>query len=110
LCVYEGVEQHDEHFVQKRNAAAILGLSTLQKIIVALRMLSCGVAADIFDEYVHIAESTAIESLRKFVTADVEIFEGEYLMESNEVDTARLLAIGERRGFPGNLGSVDCMH
>jgi hypothetical protein len=108
--IWKAVEKHDEYFVQKRNAAAILGLSSLQKITVALRMLSYGVAADIFDEYVRIAESTAIESLRRFVTAVVEIFEGEYLREPNEGDTARLLAIGERRGFPGNLGSVDCMH
>jgi len=28
----------------------------------------------------------------------------------HEDDTARLLAIGERRGFSGMLGSIDCMH
>jgi hypothetical protein len=96
--------------VQKRNVVAILGLSSLQKIAAALRMLSYGVAADATDEYVPIAESTAIDSLRRFVTAIVEIFGDDYLRKPNEVDTAKLLAIGECRGFPGNLGSVDCMH
>jgi hypothetical protein len=100
VCIWKVVEQHDEYFVQKRNAAAILGLSSLQKVIVALRMLSYGVAADIFDEYVRIAESTAIESLRRFVTVVVEIFGGEYLREHNEVDTARLLANGGIEVFP----------
>jgi hypothetical protein len=73
-------------------------------------MLSYGVAANATNEYVRIAESTTIESLRRFVTAVVEIFGGEYLIEPNEVDTTGLLAIGERKGFPDNLGSVDCMH
>jgi hypothetical protein len=77
--IWKAVEQHDEYFVQKRNVAAILGLSSLQKVTAALRMLSYGVAADIFDEYVRIAERTSIESLRRFVTAVVEIFGGEYL-------------------------------
>jgi hypothetical protein len=77
--IWKVVEQHNEYFVQKRNVAAILGLSSLQKVTAALRMLSYGVAADIFDEYVRIAERTSIESLRRFVTAVVEIFGGEYL-------------------------------
>ena len=28
----------------------------------------------------------------------------------NEHDMARLLTIGESRGFPEMLGSIDCMH
>ncbi|XP_022681834.1 putative nuclease HARBI1 [Setaria italica] len=73
-------------------------------------MLTYGVAADATDDYIRIGESTAIESLRKFVSAVVEIFGDEYLRSPNEDDTARLLAIGESRGFPGMLGSIDCMH
>ena len=40
----------------------------------------------------------------------VELFEDECLRSPNENDTSRLLAIGEERGFPGMLGSIDCMH
>jgi hypothetical protein len=69
-----------------------------------------GVAADATDEYVRIGESTTLESLRRFVRAVVEIFEEEYLRHPNEADTARLLALNEKRGFPGMLGSIDCMH
>ena len=73
-------------------------------------MLTYGVVADATDDYVRIGESTAIESLRRFVSAVVEVFGDEYLRSPNEDDTARLLAIGESRGFPGMLGSINCMH
>uniref|UniRef100_A0A2N9ERN8 DDE Tnp4 domain-containing protein n=1 Tax=Fagus sylvatica TaxID=28930 RepID=A0A2N9ERN8_FAGSY len=77
---------------------------------VALRMLVYGVAADSTDEYVRIGESTAIESLKKFVKAVVNIFSEEYLRSPNSNDIARLLAVNEKRGFSGMLGSIDCMH
>ncbi|KAK2638320.1 hypothetical protein Ddye_026115 [Dipteronia dyeriana] len=34
----------------------------------------------------------------------------EYLRSPNATDVARLLRIGKDRGFPGMLGSLDCMH
>ena len=108
--IMNAVEAHDDYFVQKRNGAGVLGLSCFQKITAAMRMLSYGVAADATDEYVQIGESTALESLRKFVDAVVEIFGDEYLRYPNEADIARLLAMGEKKGFPGMLGSIDCMH
>ncbi|XP_028081098.1 uncharacterized protein LOC114282590 [Camellia sinensis] len=70
-------------------------------------MLAYGVAADFMDEYVRIGESTAIESLKYFVKAVVDIFSNEYLRSPNSNDIAKLLAIGESRGFPGMLGSID---
>ncbi|XP_021317734.1 uncharacterized protein LOC110435946 [Sorghum bicolor] len=75
-----------------------------------MRMLSYGMAADTTDEYVRIAESTALDSVRHFVRAVVEVFGDEYLRHPNEADTTRLLAMGEKKGFPGMLGSIDCMH
>lgn len=76
----------------------------------AFRQLAYGVPADYVDEYLWIGESTTIESLRKFVRAVCEVFGPEYLRPPNENDIARLLTIGEQRGFPGMIGSVDCMH
>ena len=110
LRIMNAVEAHDDYFVQKRNAANVLGLSCFQKITAAMRMLTYGVPADATDEYVRIGESTALESLRKFVDVVVEIFRDEYLRYPNEADIARLLAMGEKKGFPGMLGSIDCMH
>ncbi|CAL5370078.1 unnamed protein product [Camellia sinensis] len=110
LRIQATVEAHDPYFLQKRNCAGKLGLSSLQKITVALRMLAYGVAADFMDEYVRIGESTAIESLKYFVKAVVDIFSNEYLRSPNSNDIAKLLAVGESRGFPRMLGSIDCMH
>ena len=68
------LKAHDSYFIQKRNATGMLGLSFLQKMTNALRMLTYGVAANSTDEYMRIGESTAVESLKKFVKAVVNIF------------------------------------
>ncbi|XP_015697119.2 uncharacterized protein LOC107305093 [Oryza brachyantha] len=106
LRIMNAVEAHDNYFVEKRNAAGILGLSSMQKITAVFRMLSYGIAADAVDEYVRIGGSTTIESLKRFVVAMNEVFGEEYLRSPNETDIARLLTVGEARGFPGMLGSV----
>jgi hypothetical protein len=108
--IAKAVEEHDHYFVQKENAAGVCGFSCLQKVTAALRQLAYGVPADYVDEYVRIGESTAIESLRKFVRSIIDVFSKEYLRAPNADDTARLLNIAEKRGFPGMLGSIDCMH
>ena len=104
------VENYDPYFVQTKNAVGIMGLSSLQKMTAAIRMLAYGVAADVVDDYVRIDESTTIESLKRFVRAVVAIFSNEYLRSPNNDDIARLLAMGTNRGFPEMLGSIDCMH
>nr|BAD23393.1 hypothetical protein [Oryza sativa Japonica Group]BAD25996.1 hypothetical protein [Oryza sativa Japonica Group] len=85
------------HQNMKINAISILGLSCHQEITAAIRQSAYGIAADALDEYVGLAESTAIENLRRYVKAIVEVFEHEYLRSSNENDTTRLLALGENR-------------
>ena len=73
-------------------------------------MLAFGVMGDFMDVYVQIGETTALQSLEKFVTAMVDIFFEEYLRKPNNEDIARLLTHGKRHGFLGMLGSIDCMH
>ena len=110
LRIQSKVEAHDSYFVQKRNSANKLGLSILQKITAALRMLAYGVSGDLIDEYVRIGETNALESLKKFVTAVIDVFSEEYLRKPNNKDIGRLLAYSKRRGFLGMLGSIDDMH
>ena len=73
-------------------------------------MLAYRISGDLIDEYVRIGKTTALESLKKFVTTVIDVFSEEYLRKPNNEDIAKLLAHGERRDFPGMLGSIDCMH
>jgi hypothetical protein len=102
VCIIHVVENHDDYFVQKRNAAYKLRLSCLQKITVAFCMLCNGVATNITDEYVYIGESTAIKSMRRLIISVVELFEDEYLRTPNQNDTTRLLAHCGGKKFPGH--------
>ena len=94
LRIQSKVEAHDSYFVQKRNNADKLGLFSLQKMSTALRMLAYRVSGDLIDEYVRIAETTALESLKKFVIAVIDVFSEEYLRKQNNKDIARLLTHG----------------
>jgi hypothetical protein len=48
--------------------------------------------------------------LEKFVQGVVEVFGSEYLRRPTAEDMERLLQVAESRGFPGMLGSIDCLH
>ncbi|KAL5579011.1 hypothetical protein UlMin_011453 [Ulmus minor] len=110
IRIVDIVKGHDNYFVQRRDELGRLGLSAFQKIIAVFRMLAYGLPADASDEYIKIGESTTIESLKRFCRAVVEVFAEWYLRSPNANDVARLLHVGEQRGFLGMLGSLNCMH
>ncbi|KAL3653755.1 hypothetical protein CASFOL_003436 [Castilleja foliolosa] len=101
LRIFGELQQHDDFFVQRSDAIGAAGLSSIQKMTAALRMLAYGTPADSLDEYVKIGKSTTVASLRAFCRGVVSIFKGEYMRSPTEA---------EQRGFPGMLGSLDCMH
>ncbi|XP_021763762.1 uncharacterized protein LOC110728417 [Chenopodium quinoa] len=102
------VTQHDPWFQQRRDAAGRLGLSPLQKCTAAVRQLAYGCASDVCDEYVRISEETSRLALQKFTEGVINLFGDQYLRRPNIADMERLLRIGEERGFPGMIGSIDC--
>ncbi|XP_076890204.1 uncharacterized protein LOC143541209 [Bidens hawaiensis] len=108
LRILNEVVTHEPYFVQRRDNVGRLGLSSIQKITAALRMMAYGVTADFMDEYISIGKNTAMESLKKF--CETNIFSTEYLRSPNTNDITRLLAVADQRGFPRMLGSIDCMH
>nr|XP_020187407.1 putative nuclease HARBI1 [Aegilops tauschii subsp. strangulata] len=72
--------------------------------------MAYGVPADYIDDNLAMAESTSIFYVKQFAITMVEVFGPQYLRAPNAQDTQRLLEMNEARGFPGMLGSVDCMH
>ncbi|GAA0183814.1 hypothetical protein LIER_31163 [Lithospermum erythrorhizon] len=60
--IKDAVEAHEQYFVQRHNATEKLGLSYLQKITAAFRMLAYGITGDLTYEYIRIGESTTIKS------------------------------------------------
>jgi hypothetical protein len=109
LRIVEALGQWSDYFTQRVDAANQQGLSPLQKCTAAIRQLATSSAADELDEYLKIGETTAIESMKNFVKGVMAKFGGQYLRRPTVEDTKRLLKLGERRGFPGMFGSIDCM-
>ena len=96
LRIQAAIESHDPYFVQKYNAAGVPGLSSLQKLTAAMRIIAYGVSADAPDDYIHIGKSTAIESVRKFVISIVQIYGEQYLRKPNNADIQRLMVVAEQ--------------
>uniref|UniRef100_A0A0D3D8C4 Nuclease HARBI1 n=1 Tax=Brassica oleracea var. oleracea TaxID=109376 RepID=A0A0D3D8C4_BRAOL len=99
-----------EFFQQKRDALGRLSLSPLQKSTTAIRVLAYGNAANGADEYLRLGASTTLSCLENFVDGIISLFGEEYLRRPTPADLQRLLDIGEYCGFPGMIGSIDCMH
>jgi hypothetical protein len=85
----------------------MVGFSSLQKCTVAMRLLAYGASGDSADDYLRMDESTAIDCLYRSCRA---VFGKQYLRTPTAEDIARNLVVNESRGFPGMLGSIDCMH
>ncbi|XP_047949520.1 uncharacterized protein LOC125195413 [Salvia hispanica] len=64
-----------------------------------------------FDEYLHIDETTARESLKYFCQGVIHIFGDRYLQKPTHQDCQDLRDMhGSVDGFHDMLGSIDCMH
>ncbi|XP_013617071.1 PREDICTED: uncharacterized protein LOC106323507 [Brassica oleracea var. oleracea] len=110
LRIVEDLSRSDDYFTQRFDAANKEGISPLAKCTTAMRMLAYGMAADAVDEYIKIGGTTALECLRRFCKGIIQLYEQVYLRAPTEDDLQRILHVSEMRGFPGMIGSIDCMH
>jgi hypothetical protein len=65
---------------------------------------------DLIDDYMCMSESTCHDVMYRFCEVVIMVVGECYLREPNTDDTSCLLSINLSRGFPGMLGSIDCMH
>ena len=110
LRIVQALGVWSPYFCLRRDAFSKVGLSPLQKCTAAIRMMAYGSPADLMDETFEVAESTAMECLIHFVHGVRSLFGAQYLRKPTSEDIQRLLQVAEQRGFPGMLGSLDCMH
>ncbi|XP_057791349.1 uncharacterized protein LOC131008492 [Salvia miltiorrhiza] len=68
---------------------------------------AAGRLANLHDEYLRMSAQVIRKSVIKFVEGVISNFGAEYLRKPTEEDMAAFLHIGERRGFPGMMGSID---
>ncbi|XP_062557538.1 uncharacterized protein LOC134222402 [Armigeres subalbatus] len=110
LRVLDDLTTRNAYFRLKCNAAGKPGLSGMQKCAAAVRQLAYGTASDATDDYIQIGESTANQALKEFCRTVVEVYGEHYLRAPDQQDKAKLAQENAERGFPGMLGSIDCMH
>ncbi|XP_020272553.1 uncharacterized protein LOC109847733 [Asparagus officinalis] len=110
LRIVGDLSSSDNYFTQRVDAANKEGISPLAKCTTAMQMLAYGVAADAVDEYIKIGGTTTMECLRRFCKGIIQLYEPVYLRAPTQEDLQRILQVSELRGFPGMIGSIDCMH
>ncbi|CAL2247221.1 unnamed protein product [Prunus armeniaca] len=108
--VMHDICNYDDYFVQKKNCAGDLGLLPEQKFITVIRMLAYRSSADQVDKIARMGKSTILESLVRFCDAVENLYTMDNLRRPTPRDLQRLLQKAESRGFPGMIGSIDCMH
>ena len=89
--ILQKVEETYAYFQQKRDATGKLGAFPLQKVTAALRMRANGTAADTFDEYIWLSETTIIDCMKMFCSSVVKLFAEEYLRKPTGRDLDRIL-------------------
>lgn len=96
--------------MQRHNRSGRIGLSSLQKVTIAIRLLACRKSFDSFDKYFGFATTTWRECLKRFCKTVINVYSVGYLRRTNWQDVNRLYELAEEQGFLGMLGSLDCIH
>lgn len=108
--IRRGLKDHSNSWKKSYDITGRQSFTSYQKMCASIQFLAYGTSADSFDQYFRIGESTLIRFVKEFCRDIVTVFGEIYLRNPNAEDIAKLLQVAESRGFPGMLGSLDCMH
>jgi Plant transposon protein len=108
--LFEKVVQMSEYFRKGLNPNAVgqTGITSLLKVIVAIRTLAYALPSDIADDMFEVSETTALMCLHEFARVVVQCFDEEYLREPTGQDLIRIEKQFRKAGWPGCIGVVDC--
>ncbi|XP_052627250.1 uncharacterized protein LOC111920503 [Lactuca sativa] len=111
LRIANALESRYEFFQLRYDARGRRGFTTLQKCVATIRLMAMGESPDAMDDYMRMYERIARESLYTLSKGVVETFGDVYLWKPSLHDLQELyVAHEERHGFPGMIGSIDCIH
>ncbi|XP_026410590.1 uncharacterized protein LOC113305804 [Papaver somniferum] len=99
----------DPEWQQRPDATDTMGHSPHVKLVVVMKCLCKSTSADSVDDYTRMGATTVYRYLKRFCHTICMTFGERYLREPTPEDVQRLLAENAERGFPGMLGSIDCM-
>ncbi|XP_026439278.1 uncharacterized protein LOC113337960 [Papaver somniferum] len=99
----------DPEWHQRPDATGIMGHSPHMKLSAVMKYLCKSTPADSVNDYTRMGATTIYNYLKRFCHTVCMTFGERYLREPTSEDVQRLLAENAYRGFPGMLGSVDCM-
>ena len=108
---FNPLPKHFHFFSIRYDATGMKSMSVIMKCTSALRQLANGTVADALDEYLQMGEHCARDCLDYFCMCVIDLFQPEFLRKPTPDDIQNLYNAHNRiHGFPGMLGSLDCMH
>ena len=78
-------------FTCRRNTADLLGLSSIQKISMSMRVIAYDIPTDYTDEYLH-----TLKCMWLFAKVLIKVFGAKYLRAPNNEDMKRVMAMNEK--------------
>ncbi|GJU01398.1 transcription elongation factor SPT6 [Tanacetum coccineum] len=103
--------KHFQFFTIRYDCTGLKSFSVIMKCTSAIRQLAYGTTPDALDGYLQMRAHCARDCLDYFCMCVIDLYQPEFLRKPTLDDIQNLHAAHNRiHGFPGMLGSIDCMH
>jgi hypothetical protein len=79
LCIMHKSSETFPHFTKNLDASCCSGLTSLQKCIVTMWLLTYGMTTDMIDEYLKFEKTTTLECLEKYYECIIDSYMTEFL-------------------------------